>query len=48
MKPCALSNKTHQEDSWINNFEDDHCDPSDNIISEKDIFEYYTENPLKL
>ncbi|WP_284928769.1 Panacea domain-containing protein [Candidatus Phytoplasma sp. AldY-WA1] len=48
MKPFELSSKTHQEDPWINNFEDDFFDPSDNIISEKDIFEYYTKNPSKL
>ncbi|WP_284928520.1 hypothetical protein [Candidatus Phytoplasma sp. AldY-WA1] len=48
MKPFELTNKTHQEDPWINNFNDDHCDLSDNIIPEKDIFEYYTKNPSKL
>ncbi|MGI3136091.1 MAG: Panacea domain-containing protein [Candidatus Phytoplasma vitis] len=48
MKPFTLSNKTHLEDPWINNFKDDFCDSSDNVISEKDIIEYYTENPLKL
>ncbi len=48
MKPVELTNKTHREEPWINNFKDDFFDPSDNIISEKDIFEYYTKNPSKL
>lgn len=48
MKLFVLANKTHLEDPWFKNFKDDFRDLSRNIISEMDIFEYYTDNPLKL